>query len=338
MHFGALKVYCDVARCRSFSMAGQANEITQSAVSQIVSQLEKRIHAQLVDRSRRPLQLTAQGQAFYEGCKAILLQYSELEARMRSAKEEIAGTVQVAAIYSVGLGDMGQYVQRFVAEWPKAQVHIDYLHPDRVYERVQEGTADLGLVSFPRKTSKLDTLPWREEKMVLACLPAHPLAVRPAVHVKDFTGQDYVHFDRNLVIRRKVDHFLKENGGSVKVVLEFDNIENIKQAVAIGAGVALLPEPTLRREVKARSLVAVPLADSSFTRPLGVIHQRRPRLSAVASRFLEVLFEENAGQGGRNGKIGATPPALPTMLPPKTASASATDWAPPASRKCKNRK
>src|SRR6202051_2274059 len=115
MHFSALKVFCDVARCRSFSQAGQANEITQSAVSQIVSQLEKRMEAQLVHRSRRPLRLTGLGQTFYKGCKTLLEQYTELEATIRSAQAEIAGTVQVAAIYSVGLGDMGQYVQRFVA-------------------------------------------------------------------------------------------------------------------------------------------------------------------------------------------------------------------------------
>jgi DNA-binding transcriptional LysR family regulator len=77
------------------------------------------------------------------------------------------------------------------------------------------------------------------------------------------------------VIRRQVDRFLKEQGATVEVVLEFDNIENIKQAVAIGAGVALLPEPTLRREVKARALIALPLVDCSLTRPLGIIHRRR---------------------------------------------------------------
>ena len=97
-----------------------------------------------MDRSRRPLHLTVLGQTYYEGCKSLLEQYTELEAGIRSAQAEIAGMVQVAAIYSVGLGDMGQYVQRFVADWPQAQVHIDYLHPNRVYERVQEGTVDLG--------------------------------------------------------------------------------------------------------------------------------------------------------------------------------------------------
>ena len=66
------------------------------------------------------------------------------------------------------------------------------------------------------------------------------------------TGEKYVHFERNLIIRREVDRFLREHDAAVKVVMEFDNIENIKQAVAIGAGVALLPEPTLRREVRGR--------------------------------------------------------------------------------------
>src|SRR5687767_9242829 len=122
MHLSALKVFCDMARCRSFSQAAQTNDITQSAVSQIVSQLEKRMQVQLVDRSTRPLQLTSLGQTFYEGCKTLLDQYTELESGIRSAQADIAGTVQVAAIYSVGLGDMGQHVQRFMSEWPEAQV------------------------------------------------------------------------------------------------------------------------------------------------------------------------------------------------------------------------
>lgn len=308
MHLGALKVFCDVARQRSFSQAAQANDITQSAVSQIVSQLEKRMRVQLVDRSTRPLQLTPPGQTFYEGCKTLLEQYQELEASIRTPRGEsdqgaVAGTVQVAAIYSVGLGDMGQYVQRFTAEQPQAQVHIDYLHPDRVYERVLDGTADLGLVSFPRKSPKLLALPWREEPMLMACAPGHPLARRLAVPVKELAGQKYVHFDRHLTIRRKVDRFLKEHETAVEVVLEFDNIENIKQAVAIGAGVALLPEPTVRREVKARTLVALPLFDANLTRPLGIIQRRRQRLSAAAGRFLDLLLEEADAPETRNGHI-----------------------------------
>jgi len=294
MQLESLKIFCDVVRQRSFSQAAQTSGITQSAVSQIVSQLEKRMNVQLIDRSTRPLQLTPLGLTYYEGCKILLEQYEELEGRIRNAQLEISGTVTVAAIYSVGLSDMGQYVRRFEGELPKTQVHIDYLHPNRVYERVKDGTADLGLVSYPKKTPHLAAVSWREEEMVLVCSPKHALASRLALPLKELNGQAYVHFDKNLIVRRRVDRFLREHEVNVDIVAEFDSIENIKQAVSIGAGVAILPEPTIRREAKARTLVAVPLFGCEFTRPLAIIHRRGNRLNAAAKRFMELLLEPEA--------------------------------------------
>src|SRR5206468_6795290 len=86
MQLESLKVFCDVARHRSFSQAAQVHHMTQSAVSQIISQLEKRMDVRLIDRSTRPLRLTALGQTYYEGCKALLDQYDQLEARLRKAQ------------------------------------------------------------------------------------------------------------------------------------------------------------------------------------------------------------------------------------------------------------
>jgi DNA-binding transcriptional LysR family regulator len=294
MHLEALKIFCDVVRQRSFSQAAHLRGVTQSAVSQAVSQLEKRMNVQLIDRSTRPLQLTPLGHRYYEGCKALCEQYDELEASIRNGQDgpvELTGSVAVAAIYSVSLSDMGQYTQRFHAELPRVDIRIDYLHPDRVYERVLDGTADLGLVSYPKKAANLVATAWREEEMVLACSPKHPLASRLALPMRELTGQAYVHFDKNLTIRRRVDRFLREQHVAVDVVAEFDSIENIKQAVAIGAGVALLPEPTFRREVKARSLVDIPLFECRFTRPLAIVQRRGHRLSAAAKRFMDLLLQ-----------------------------------------------
>jgi DNA-binding transcriptional LysR family regulator len=294
MQMASLKVFCDVARFRSFSQAGAANDITQSAVSHIVSQLEHRMDVRLIDRSTRPLQLTAVGQKYYEGCKALLDQYDELEASCKNAQSELAGTVEVAAIYSVGLGDMGECVKTFVEDQPHALVHVEYLHPDRVYDQVRDGTADFGLVSFPQKSAKLIALPWREEEMVVVCAPVHALAGAGVVGVDELEGRKFVHFDRNLVVRRRIDRFLKQHGVSVDVVHEFDSIENIKQAAQVDAGVALLPAPTVRHEVRAGTLVALPLKGVRFVRPLGILLKRGHRLSAAARAFLELL-QKKAG-------------------------------------------
>ncbi|MBY0523603.1 MAG: LysR family transcriptional regulator [Gemmataceae bacterium] len=284
-----LQVFCDVARCRSFSQAAAANGLSQSAVSQIVLQLERRLGVQFVDRSTRPLQLTPLGQAYYEGCRVLIEQYRELEATVRQAQTQIDAVVQVAAIYSVGLGDMGQYVEQFVATQPQAKVHIEYLHPDRVYERVLDGTVDFGLVSYPRKMRELLVLPWRDEEMVLACAPNHPLAALKRVRPADLAGVKYIGFDRDLVIRRQVDRFLREQGVTVETTMEFDNIENIKKAIEISAGVALLPEPILRREVQAGTLAARPLAGARMVRPLGIIMHRHHKLTTTVLRFIDLL-------------------------------------------------
>jgi DNA-binding transcriptional LysR family regulator len=293
----SLKVFCDVARCRSFSQAALANGLTQSAASQIVLHLEKRLGVQLINRSTRPLQLTGLGQAYYDGCKKLVEQYMELEASIRDAQAQIATSVQVAAIYSVGLGDMGHYVERFTAAQPNVKVHVEYLHPDRVHERVLDGTADFGLVSFPRKSRELVSLPWREEDMVLTCSPGHALAAAEAIRPEQLRGEKYVGFDKDLVIRRQVDRFLRDHDVAVDLALEFDTIENIKQAVEIAAGVALLPEPTVRREVLAGTLVARPLVGWKLVRPLGIIYRRHHKLSTTAQRFIELLRQPEGSNG-----------------------------------------
>jgi DNA-binding transcriptional LysR family regulator len=290
MQFEALKVFCDVARNQSFSRAADTNHISQSAVSQIVNQLEKRLGVQLVDRSRRPLQLTHSGKAYYEGCKKLVEQYLEVESSIRNGNgSRMEVPIRVAAIYSVGLRDMSQYVQRFVAQQPGVHIEIEYLHPDRVTERVLDGTADFGLISFPEPSRKLASIPWREEEMVVACGPTHPLVAEGRVKVSQLARLKYVGFDKDLVIRRKVDRFLRDHGVSVDVVLEFDNVENIKQAIEISAGVALLPLPALAREVRAGTIAAVPLRDARFVRPLGILHRRNPNPSPTAQRFIELL-------------------------------------------------
>jgi DNA-binding transcriptional LysR family regulator len=289
MQLEALKVFCDIATLRSFSKAAAVNELSQPTVTRLVQQLEDRLGGALIDRSRRPLQVTPLGQAYYTGCKRLLDEYAELEASLRRNGVALAVTVHVAAIYSVGLWDMGQYTERFAVQHPHAKVRMEYLHPKRVYEHVLDGSADLGLISYPSKARELVVHPWREEEMVVACAPGHRFANRDSVDPRQLFGERLVAFDRGLVIRREVDYFLRQHDCVVEIAAEFDTIENIKQGIEEGAGIGILPEPTLRREVQAGTLRGVPLAGCRLVRPLGIIHRRNHPLSSAAQGFIDLL-------------------------------------------------
>ncbi|MFM7107298.1 MAG: LysR family transcriptional regulator [Planctomycetaceae bacterium] len=289
LNLKSLKIFCDIVSRRSFSRAAEDNGISQSNASQVVSQLEGHLGVRLIERSKRPLAPTPEGKAFFDGCRKLVAQYDALEDEVRSLHDEVAGRVRVAAIYSVGLHHMSRYVQEFMSRHPKANVRLEYLHPDRVLESVEQGQADVGIVSYPRSTRAIEAEPWREEPMVLVCAPGNPLAGRVQLRLAELHGQRMVSFDPDLVIRHELDRALAAHGAEPVVVMEFDNVETIKRAVEIDAGVAILPEPTVGRELAAGTLCTVRLAGEELVRPLGIIHARGKPLPPTARRFVDLL-------------------------------------------------
>jgi DNA-binding transcriptional LysR family regulator len=325
MQLESLKIFCDVVRWASFSRGAAENGISQSSASHVVHELEKRLGVKLIDRSKRPLVPTAQGRLFFEGSKDVVLRYFELESRVKAQAggQAVVGTVRVASIYSVGLHHMTRFVERFGAVHPGAEVRLEYLHPTRVVEEVREGHAELGLISFPRKWADLAVIPWRDEPMILATHPEHPLAHLGSAPIRALDGLKLVGFDPDLAIRRAIDRFLRQHGVHVETVLEFDNIENIKRAAEVPGGAAILPEPTLLREVAAGTLAAVPFSDARLVRPLAIVHRRGGDLGLTASRFLELLIGDNPTNGTAPTAMNAATTTATTATTSTSTSAAA---------------
>jgi DNA-binding transcriptional LysR family regulator len=251
--------------------------------------VERHFGVQLVDRSKRPFVLTPEGQACYEGFREVLELYDAVEARVRSLRMEISGLVRVAAIYSVGLHDMSRCMQDFMRRFPQAKVRLEYLRPNKVYEAVVNAEVDLGVMSYPIASAEVAVIPLRSERMVLVCHPRHHLAQRNALTAEHLRDEDFVAFDRDLMIRKEIDRYLRQRSVAIRVVMEFDNIETIKQAVEIGAGVSILPEPTVRRESQMGILAAVRLIAPQLQRPIGIVHRQRKVFTPTAAKFVELL-------------------------------------------------
>jgi DNA-binding transcriptional LysR family regulator len=282
------RVFCDVAATRSFSRGAALSRISQSAATQLVLKLERHYDTTLVDRSKRPLALSAAGQICYQGFREILDRAAAIEEQVRSQGEDIRGEVRVAAIYSVGLYAMNRCMQAFLRRYPQTKARLEFLPPARVYEAVVQQGVDLGLVSYPKAGRGLSVIPLRTEAMALVCNPAHRLARIRKVTVDHLRGEAFVGFDPGLIIRREIDRYLRRHEVEVDVVMEFDNIETMKQAVEIGAGVAILPEPTVRAELE-RGVLVAPLALADLRRPLGIIHRSRREFPPSVARFVELL-------------------------------------------------
>ena len=289
--YESIKLFKDIAQMRSFSKGAALNQVSQSAASQHVQDLERTLGTSLLDRSSRPLVVTAAGQLYSDFCRDILRRKEEFEVTLDRLKQDVEGAIRVASIYSVGLSEMAQLEEEFSRRQPKAHLTVAYLRPEKVYSAVLSDEADLGLVSYPEASREITVIPWRQEQMVLAAAPGHPLARSGRVDLEDLNGVDFIGFDEDLPIRREVDRFLREHAIAVTQTLHFDNLQMIKEAVAHHAGVSILPARILRDEVAQGRLVAIPLAASELFRPLGIIHRKKKRFHPVAQAFLELLRE-----------------------------------------------
>src|SRR5262249_37354416 len=171
-----------------------------------------------------------------------------------------------------------------------------------VVEAVLNDEADLGILSYPAATRALEVIPLRAEPMVLVTHPSHRLARRRTVAPAELQGEPFVAFDADLAIRRTIDRGLKQHNVRVNVVMEFDNVETVKEAIGIAAGVSILPRPTVLKEIGIRTLAAVPLTMPGLVRPIGIIRRRGRRLTPVLARFVELLQKADEGGMGRGAE------------------------------------
>jgi LysR family transcriptional regulator, transcriptional activator of the cysJI operon len=292
MQFESLKVFCDLAETESFTRTAQINGVSQSAVSQTISALEEHFNARLIERSKKNFRLTMEGEVLYSHGKEMLQTYAAFQNRMQEIQHVISGEIRVATVYSIGLHDLPPYVKRFMRDHPEVKIHVEYRRANQVYEGVLGNIVDLGLVAYPVHDPRWEVVSLREEPLVLACHPKHPLAKHKSINLKALNGQKFISFEPDMPTRKALDKLLKGQSVAVEHVMEFDNIETVKRALELDCGVAIVPETTVNQEVATRTLVAVPLAGNYF-RQLGAIYRKNKVLSPAMKQFLALLKEPN---------------------------------------------
>lgn len=288
-----LQLFKDIVLARSISRGAVQHGVTQSAASQAVQELEKSLGVQLLDRSRRPLEVLPAGQLLYDFARDVLRRQRDFQAHLEELKDGAGGRVRIAAIYSVGLSEMTRLEEEFYRRLPAAHLEVNYLRPEKVYQAVADERVDLGLVSYPETTRDVVAMPWRDEPMVVACNPQHALANRASVRPEDLQDAEFIGFDEDLPISRDIDRFLREYGVRVKILMQFDNIQSMKEALRLEPAVSILPLPILHDEVAEGRLRAVPL-EGQLSRPLGIIHRRKKLFPRAAQVFLDLLRDPAA--------------------------------------------
>jgi DNA-binding transcriptional LysR family regulator len=294
MHLEMLKIFCDLAELLSFSKTAEKNLLSQSAISQQLAQLELLHKCQLVNRKKRPIELTREGQLLYKAAKDMLDRYEQLKSELSSVKSSTGDRINVAAIYSIGMHTLPDYVKKFMVNYPNVNVHVEYFSANRIYELVLGGDIDVGLVAVPKRDKRLEVYDFEDEPLVLACSPKHPLSRESEVDIHQLQFERFIAFEKNVPTRTWIDSILERYNIVVRPVMEFDNVETIKRAVEINSGISILPEPAMLQEVASGTIKAIVFSNENFVRPTGII-LRKGKIFGQAGRYFIELLRKKRG-------------------------------------------
>ncbi len=293
MHIENFKIFSDLVESESFSRAAKLNGITQSAVSQQLRAMEKHFSILIVDRSQKQFRLTREGQKLYESAKEILYLYDKLNSELQEMKKVISGTIHISTVYSIGLHELPPYVKVFLAKFPEVNIRVEYRRANMVYEDILTNSIDLGLIAYPQKHKQLEVLPFHDDILVLVVSPEHPFAQRKSVDIQDVAGQKFIGFEPDIPTRKATDIIFKEANIEAEPVMEFDNVETVKRAVEINAGIAILPQTTVIREEAQGLLKVLKFRNQTYKRPLALIHRKGRVLTPAIKKLIDLLTSKD---------------------------------------------
>ena len=289
MHIETLRMFCDLATLRSFSKTADKHMVSQSAVSQQVAQLEIEHKCQLLNRQKRPLELTSAGELLYRAARDIVDRYDQLNSEMNSLKSAAQSRINVGAIYSIGMHSLPEYIKRFMVKRPSVNVHVAYFVSEKIYELVLAGELDIGLVAVPKRDKRLDVYEFEDEPLVLACSSKHPLAKQSQIDIHKLQMERFIGFEEGVPTRDWIDGIFQRYNVVIRPAMEFDNIETVKRAVEINSGVSILPRTALSQELAAGTIKAIEFSNERFVRPTGIL-VRKDRVISQETRYLIELL------------------------------------------------
>jgi len=289
LYFELFKVYRDVVESGSFSKAAELNFVTQSAVSQQMTFLERHFGKQFFDRGRGRFSLTTEGELFYHGIEKMMDEYQNIIDSF--SDENMAGqTVNIEAVYSIGFYSLNPIVRLFLEDYKQINLHIEYGRSDKIYSDIIHRLYDFGVVAFPWSHPLITIYPWKKEELVFICNPNHPLSDQKQIILKDLNDESYIAFIKEIPTRAAIEKILFDKNVKVNIVREFGNIETLKRAVEVGDGVSLVPNYSVKNEVRNKDLVAIPIKDKSAFRETGIITRKDQKISKATAEVIRYIL------------------------------------------------
>ncbi|WP_052475988.1 LysR family transcriptional regulator [Cohnella kolymensis] len=289
-----LKSFLEVARCQSFTKAAENLGYVQSSVTAQIQKLENEYGVMLFERYGRSMRLTSAGEQLRDTFEQIVNMYEDSK---RLISRQVKGHLEIGTIESLMAFFLPPLFHRFLQSFPQINLQVNPLIHANIFQLVKTGELDLGIIlDRPVEDEDIEAIPIRREPLVLVAEPGHRLCLADRVGFAELDGQSLIVTEQGCTYRAAFQRLLGEHGVTYHIHHEFGSLEAIKQCVAYGLGIALVPRIAVARELEDKRLVALPFTHSDITFYTQIVHHRKKWLNQAVRHMIKLLTD--AGTGG----------------------------------------
>jgi DNA-binding transcriptional LysR family regulator len=285
----------EVAKWGSYTRTGEELGYAQSSVTTQIKRLEDHYQTKLFERVGQKMRLTSSGEE-------LLFYVNQVVDLLNEAQEKISqemnkkGTIRIGTVESLATYFLTPYIKVLKEKHPDLKLILESgITPD-LKSKTLEGNYDVSIL-YDRQNHHPDlmTNTLREEKMVLITPPNHPLTQIEQVEIKHLEGETLIMTEQRCPYRVLFEELLREEDVQAQSIITFGSLEAIKQCVADGLGIALLPEIAVKEEIKSGKLSCAAFGHEKLMIYTQVIYQKKKWLTPPIKHFLSLLTKDKLG-------------------------------------------
>lgn len=289
-----LRYLVALADTLSFSRAAAISNVTQPTLSMQFKDLERRVGAKLVERNRARVVMTHLGLEVSKKARVILSEIEDIYALTRTQGSGLGGTIRVGVVHTLGAYLLPLVVPEFRARYPELRFYIREELPDMLMNHLDDGRHDILICPTPVLRRDFLSVQLFTEPFLVVLPHDHPLASQQEINRTDLKGETILTMERGHKLSEQVSLLCEDVGASLSYDYEGTSLDTLRQMVAMGMGISLLPALYVRSEVEREKLVvARPLAGVAPDRTIGLVFRegslRRDSFEKIATTMMEIL-------------------------------------------------
>lgn len=284
-----IEVFIATSHHQNITQAAESLNMSQSAASESLKNLENQFDIKLFDRIGKRLQLNDFGKLIRKQAEALIDQAKGLELTLQ--QNALSADLNIGATLSIGNYLAIHILSEFKDKFPNAKAKLSVDNTTKITEKVANFELDVGLIEGEISHPDLHVRPWMHDELVVFCHPNSRYSAFDEVNDKELKQAKWVLRESGSGTRQAFDYAMHGILHELDIELELQHTEAIKRAVESGMGLGCLSKITLDDAFKRNSLIPLNTPKRNFQRQFYIITHKEKYLSEGINNWLELCID-----------------------------------------------